>query len=218
MEDIYYKKLLDKPSHQLEQLIGNKSKYTIEAVNSAIRILNERDGQSRKTVQDVQSPRVKSTAEEFEWITKCFSKHPYFKQFNGWDIINPAIAALLCLTLNEVVDWYSNETYMETARRLLRAFGPMVIVLTSHLFYRLEHGVSNNLLGRTINDTMFGFSWFLFHSLYKLFIYGTKTETVEEGFFFLFGYLIAIFFSAFVFEIGVGIFKSIFRLFKWHVL
>ncbi|MEQ9098452.1 MAG: hypothetical protein RIF36_09495 [Imperialibacter sp.] len=217
MEDIYVSKLKEKSSQQLKQLIRNKDKYRAEAVNAAIRILNERDGGVRPLLSQQEVVRRRERISDFDWLYLCFNLRLYMRSFKVNDLINPLVAALFLLSLTEIVEWYANEDFMSDNSGKLQSIFVLVAVLFSHLLYRLDHGFSNNFIGRVFSDTILSFFFTILEDLHGL-LTGETSGVFPKGAASFFGVVFAMAWLAFFFETCVGLVKSISRSFKWHIL
>lgn len=97
-------------------------------------------------------------------IDERFFAKPFIRTLGYREFLTSLSLALLLLALYSVIDYYSNEDWIENNYSLLW-YGLLGVTIPANHIYRVEHGRANNFIGRNFHDYIF---LVLFITLYQL--------------------------------------------------
>ena len=211
MSDFFYRRFQSKTNDQLRAILDERSRYQDNAIDAAIRILNERNDTDIEIDTGRRADHVKSKG-LFEQI---FSTGIISRTFGYEDILNWITITLLCLASFEVLSYYSDEPFIEHGIQWIVISILLMAVLSNHILFRSTHSCTNNFLGRIIHDLVLCFLLVSFREIYYYIVngYGTiSLNTIPQLF-------SAVIFLSFFIEIIVAILRRFFlTVFNWRPL
>lgn len=148
---------------------------------------------------------------------QVFSTRNFVRTLSYREFITSLSLALLLLAIYALLDYYSNEAWVENNEPTIKWTLFCILIPINHIFYKAEHKRPNNFVGRNFHDYIF---LLLFVSLYKLrlFLYGSSLsfgfESVGSAIVFILTFIVMVMF----FELGVAILKRGLKLLRWQIL
>lgn len=218
MEDYFKNRFKSKSKQELQKIIDNKKGYRIEAVNAAISILDKRKYSDAPNIE-VEEHKEKYINQDTDSQPMVYglNPRPFIRTFSYRDILTSFSLALLLWSFIELINYYSDERLIRDIYGKLKLIGVASIVIANHIVYKIEHGRSNNFIGRSIHVMMFVLIVTIMIPVYKLLTESSYSFTFNLNLWDLFFTLF--FMSAFIvlFETLLTLFKALLNLFKWQI-
>ena len=150
-------------------------------------------------------------------IDESFFAKPFIRTISYREFLTSLSLVLLLLAFYTVIDYYSDEHWIENNYSLLK-YGLLAIIIPfNHIIYKSEHKRPNNFIGRNLHDYIF---LILFIALYnlQLLINGSALTFDVKNIGILIILLMVLIFLIMVFELLVAILKRLLRFFKWQLI
>lgn len=150
-------------------------------------------------------------------IDESFFAKPFIRTISYREFVTSLSLVLLLLAFYTVIDYYSDEDWIENNYSLLK-YGLLAIIIPSnHVIYKSEHKRPNNFIGRNLHDYIF---LILFISLYnvQLLINGSALTFEVKNVGSLIILIMVLIFLIMVFELFVAVLKRLLRFFKWQII
>lgn len=156
-------------------------------------------------------------AKERDLADQVFSTRNFLRTLSYREFITSLSLALLLLAFYRILDYYSNEDWIEDNEFLFMWTLFCIILPLNHVFYKTEHKRQNNFIGRNLHDYIF---LLLFIASYKLqlFLMGTSLTFGIEGVGTVIVFLLVFIILVVVLELGVAIIKRVLRFLRWQAL
>jgi hypothetical protein len=204
---VLLQRFLKKSTKELQDIIDRQELFEPSAINVAFKILNKREKEPQ--IEAKPSASISHTSSK----VSTFSFHPFFRTLSYRDFLTSFALATLLFSIYQIIDLYSNEKLIENNVRLIRVASTIALMISSHIFYRLDHNRSNNFAGRTTHDIIFICFFLTLSKGYSLLI-DTGYTFSFEGLGILIGVIILITF----FELGISGLRRLLLLLKWRLL
>lgn len=148
---------------------------------------------------------------------QVFSTRNFVRTLSYREFLTSLALALLLLAIYALLDYYSNEDWIENNESAIKWILFCILIPINHIFYKAEHKRPNNFIGRNFHDYIF---LLLFVSLYKLrlFLYGSSLSFGLEGIGSAIVFILMFIIIVMFFELGVAILKRGLKLLRWQIL
>jgi hypothetical protein len=147
----------------------------------------------------------------------AFSKKRFVRSLSYREFLTSFSLALFLLACYLLLEYYSGEDWFGSNDSWLRWVIFIIVALFNHIFYRIEHGRSNNFIGRSFHDTIFLLILLPFFQLLSFY----NGETVSFSFGNVFTVIMILISGVFIivsFELLVAGLKRLLRLAGWQIL
>lgn len=150
-------------------------------------------------------------------VDQVFSSRNFARTLSYREFVTSISLTLLLLAIYSILDYYSNEDWIETNETTIKWTFFCILMPTNHIFYKAEHKRPNNFIGRNFHDYIF---FLLFASLYKLslFFYGSRHSFGVDGVGSAIVFFLVFFILVMLFELTVAILKRGLALLRWQIL
>lgn len=215
MSDFFYSRYQQKTNDQLQAIIDDKERYQSNAVDAAVRILQERSGKDvEPVVMDFQPAKVSKIPKKgfFDLIfdIQLFRTTFCFQDVLTWITLSMASIAFLL-----IVNYYTAEPWMEDNFLWITFVFLGLATLCNHIIFRVGHKRSNNVIGRMIHDFGYWILFVLICEVYFLLIHGRDLIGNSD----VVAIIIFLVFASFIIEFFVAILKRfLLTLFKLEIL
>lgn len=206
MKEVYKEKFKSKTKEELFTIICNQDNYQNSAVEAALEVL-----EIHYDVKDVSHLNPENYKVKPPKVTyQKRNKHPYFRTFSSrevWSSLSNA-AMIVCIM------WLSAEIPLDKMNEwiavmlLLSVF--VLIHILNHVFYKIEHKRSNQLLGGFIQMGMTSTWLFLFMVVRSVHLQIDLDFELSIVIFFI------MIFLAFVIEVFTQLVRYILTKLKWQ--
>lgn len=217
MENKFLIKFRHKSKIELEEILDNKEKYTKEALFAAKELFNNFD----EPVYFAGKLKTKDTFKDdfslIDFISRKFDPIPYLRSIKKDLLLTNLSLAFVILTINELSKflWEVNDLFSSITDNLTIVI--IIFLILNNVFYRIETGVSNNYIGRCINDFLLLFifivlrtgSNYIIDVGYSFPISDTATTALA---------LFYMFMIALLFEMLVGLLNRLLQKMDIHIL
>jgi hypothetical protein len=148
---------------------------------------------------------------------QVFSTRNFVRALSYREFVTSLSLALLLLSIYSILDYYSNEDWIEYNESEIQLFLFCILAPINHIFYKAEHKRPNNFIGRNFHDYIF---LLLFVSLNKLrlFFYGSSFSFGVEGVGGAIVLVLVFIILVMLFELAVAILKRGLKLLRWQIL
>lgn len=217
MENHFLKRLKNKTRTELQHIVDNEIQYQTSAVEAARHLLLEQTEEPGLISQIHLKEQEKSATSSIDF-SASFDFKVYFGSLSYRDLFTFISLSLLFVALIEVLDFYSGEEYISGHNNSIVLWLLAIFLLANHFYYRIEHGRSNNFLGRSINDFAFFIIVVLATSTYRFILnndYRLNYNADGLGLLFVFIGLVIL---VFAFESGVAFIKYLLKKIKCQIL
>lgn len=217
MEEYFLDKYQSKTKIELQRIVDNKEHYQPDAVLAASKLLNLRLDEKLPQILGDSVNESKAENTKVDRISLSFDYHPFFRTLSYREFLTSISLALFYLAIFEIIDYYSDERFFEDSHGTWKWYTLIFVFLINHIIYRFEHNRSNNFIGRAINDFILLISIFLIRSCYALIMDISYDFSVDNG---VIGVVLTVFILPFfiiAFEMGVGIFKYLFKKIRCQI-
>jgi hypothetical protein len=156
-------------------------------------------------------------SQERDLADQVFSTRNFVRTLSYREFVTSLSLALLLLAFYSILDYYSNENWVENSYSFIKLTLFCILIMLNHVFYKIEHKRQNNFIGRNLHDYIF---LLFFVTLYKaqLFFRGLSLSFEIEEISSAIAILILFIIAVMLFEIAVTLVKRVLRFFKWQVL
>jgi hypothetical protein len=147
----------------------------------------------------------------------AFSKKSFMRTLSYREFFTSFSLALFLLACYMLLDYYGSEDWVRSNFSWVIWVIIPIVLLFNHVFYKIEHGRSNNFIGRSLHDVIFLLSWLGFYLLSSLY----QGVTVSFPFANEFSVILPVIVGALVivlFESLVACLKWLLRLAGWQIL
>jgi hypothetical protein len=223
MSDFFYRNYQSKTCAQLENIIQEKDRYQRNAVKAAIRILNERNETDYRLTSVAKGQidtnhdlcQVSKTRHDKGFFEMAFNIKVFKTTIGSHDIFSWLALALFALSCLEILIFYSDESIMERHSGWIFFLVVFIVLISNHILFKIEHKISNNVLGRLIHDFCLIILFFLFRNFYNWLIKDYDLFYFDD----IFALLFVVVLITFTLEFFVAILKRfLLTLFKWEIL
>lgn len=150
-------------------------------------------------------------------IDESFFAKPFIRTISYREFLTSLSLVLLLLAFYTVIDYYSDEHWIENNYSLLKYGLLAIIIPANHIIYKSEHKRPNNFIGRNLHDYIFLIFFIALYNL-QLLINGSALTFDVKNIGILIILLMVLIFLIMVFELLVAILKRLLRFFKWQLI
>ena len=214
MKDIFYRKLQNKTEKELRYILENQEKYQPDAVEVATDLLD------KSMYKDLEIPISKADEEkrQSDFYQAAFDPSDFYRTFSHRDVLTVFTMGLLFITLFEIMTFYKNEPFIEANYKTISLWTFIFLFLLNHIFYKVEHSRSNNLIGRFYMDCLFIFFLIIIPLIYTYLL----NQSLDFHLNYNFGQFIVVMLlgvlALFLVEAVVGIIKHLLIYLKCGIL
>jgi hypothetical protein len=152
-----------------------------------------------------------------DFIDLVFGTQDFLRTLSYREFVTSFVLALLLLSCQSILNYYSNEDWVESNAGTIRITLFVALAPINHFFYRLEHNRSNNFMGRGIHDCIYILLVVLLITLKGLY-YGYRISVGADNIVSLLGFLFFVAIMVVAFELAVALLKRFLALFRWQIL
>lgn len=156
-------------------------------------------------------------AKERDLADQVFSIRNFVRTLSYREFVTSLSLALLLLAVYSLLDYYSNEDWIENNESVIKWTLSCLLLPINHIFYKVEHKRPNNFIGRNFHDYIFLLLFILLYKL-RLFFYGSSLSLGIEGIGGAIVFLLVFIITVMLFELAVAILKRGLTLLRWQIL
>ena len=171
---------------------------------------------NRKILNFVDN-RLVIVAKERDLADPIFGIRNFVRTLSYREFISSLSLALLLLALFRILDYYSNEHWIENHDVFIKCTLFCVVLPVSHVFYKIEHKRPNNFIGRNLHDHIVLLLFIGLSKIQLLFMGASLSFAMEDVGKVIVGLLVLIILVVLL-ELTIAIVKRMLRLFRWQVL
>ncbi|MFA0964460.1 hypothetical protein AB9P05_21820 [Roseivirga sp. BDSF3-8] len=211
MEEYFLKKLERLPRHELQRMVDNPADYQEAAVRAASKVLGETEPPVMEQSPGV--PYIDDEEEERNPYHSSFYIQPYFRSLSHRDFLSSFVLALLYLAIWQVLAFYAFPLYGLDSLLAILMF--VLVVITNHAFYKIEHKRRNNYIGRVFHTAIFMVFLIILMELFEYFTFGNVEVDVSTNspILTVIIYVIMIMMA----EVALSIVRRVFKLIGWRI-
>jgi hypothetical protein len=156
-------------------------------------------------------------AKERDLADQIFSIRNFIRTLSYREFVTSLSLALLLLAVYSLLDYYSNEDWIENNESVIKWTLFCLLLPINHIFYKVEHKRPNNFIGRNFHDYIFLLLFILLYKL-RLLLYGSSLSLGIEGIGGVIVFLLVFIITVMLFELAVAILKRGLTLLRWQIL
>jgi len=214
MKEYFIERFKTKSEQELDEIVENRTGYQNEAVLAAIELLNNSRVTQIAVPEELKVKKDVVKNQESDGLEKSFSPKAFFRTLSYREFITWLALTLLLLSFFEIINYYSDEYFVNNNWKHNFSFF-LLVLLFNHVIYKFEHRRSNNLMGRSISDSILLMMVIFAKQVYNYLVDRDLSFDVEIGQFILL--IIVIAFFIFFFESIVGILKYLLSLIRCQI-
>ena len=217
MKNRYLEKFKHKSDFELLKILNNRVRHTEKALSAAEELLAKKDNDENDT-KTLNNDIAKYSAFSLKtFFKKRFSPTKYFQTFGFGVILTNLSLALILIVLFELLSLFSGSSVI---LEIIRSLGPFFVLLAlflNNVIYKNELKISNNFMGRCINDILL----FVILSIISMGVKQLKDPSYSSPILDIPSFIILIitmFFMVMVFEVFIGLIRRLFVRFNLDLL
>jgi hypothetical protein len=152
-----------------------------------------------------------------DFIDLTLGTKDFVRTLSYRDIWTSIALALLLSAINEIMDYYSLDDWINAKSNLLMGIFSLIVIAFNHILYKIEHKRSNNFIGRVLHDCVFLLCFAAIGRLNQFFA-GSGFSIGFENMGSFFFTTISVLFFIFAYEVLIAFFKRLLKLFRWRIL
>ena len=212
MSEILLPKFRSKSKEELQEILEKPHYYDPLSIAAAQTILKEKEEQER--LASIHESKVTSK-KKYKESTKSFHFIETYQWSDFWTMI---AVAFFWMCLQAIIGYYGGEPIFEEVSVLWLSLPLFLIMpLIGHVFYRFDHGYSNNFLGRWMATTFLICLFAIIGVVYDYYRDGIIKSIFEDTESVLMSFVVIIVISV-VYEALVWLLRKFLRALKWDVL
>lgn len=150
-------------------------------------------------------------------INDSFDFKPFFRVLSYRDFLTSFTLALLVIAIQEVLQYYADETWLSEIYSSLALPVFLLILPINHILYKIEHKRSNNFIGRNLHDIIFILAYLAVDLLYSYFLSGIYQSRFDGEIGTAIFLIVAIVIFTMSFETVIAILKRLLNLVRWQI-
>ena len=156
-------------------------------------------------------------AKERDLADQVFGTRDFVRTLSYREFVTSLSLALLLLAVYSVLDYYSNEDWIEHNESSIKWTLFCILIPVNHIFYKAEHKRQNNFIGRNFHDYIF---ILLFICLYKLnhLLYGSSLSFGFEGIGSAIVFVLVVIIMVMLLELAIAVLKRGLKFLRWQIL
>lgn len=155
--------------------------------------------------------------QERDLADQIFSTRNFVRTLSYREFVTSLSLALLLLSMYALLDYYSNENWIETNYSTIKWTLFCILIPVNHIFYKIEHQRPNNFIGRNFHDYILLFFFVSLDKL-RLFLRGSSLSFGVEGAGTAIVFILMFIIMVMLFELAVAILKRGLKLLRWQIL
>lgn len=217
MKDYFLEKYKTKSKYDLQKIIDNKDQYQPEAIIAATHLLNHWKDAPVSPDKGVILNSHKETESKTKSFSPIFDYKPFVRSLSYREFLTSITLALFCQAFIDTINYYSDEHIFEEYHNNIKFTFLILIFLANHIYYRYEHGRSNNFIGRSLNDLVLLFSIILTRTLYLYIVTGSLEIIFNANGMGAFSVILGLVILICIFELLVALLNLILKQFKCQI-